>query len=143
LGGTSLQVPGFLATLAEAQSRCGLLSEALATVEQALPLARPPYEGLYEAELYRLKGELTLLTSGEANAAEGCFQRSLSVARQQNARSFSLRTAISLARLWRQQGRTAAAYDLLADIYHQFNEGFTTADLQTAAAILADLSPSA
>jgi predicted ATPase len=87
--------------------------------------------------MYRLKGEL-LLQQNAANQveAESCFQHALDIARNQQAKSFELRAATSLARLWQQQGKRQEAYDLLAPVYHWFTEGFDTADLQDAKALL-------
>jgi len=92
---------------------------------------------LYEAELHRLQGELLLQqTMPEARQAEVCFQHALDVARRQQAKSWELRAAVSLARLWQQQGKRPEAYDLLAPIYGWFTEGFDTVDLQEAKALL-------
>ena len=95
----------------------------------------------WEAELYRLKGELLLTRSSEHQAeAETCFQQALDVARRQQAKSLELRAAMSLARLWQQQGKRAEAHELLAPIYGWFTEGFDTADLQEAKALLEALT---
>jgi predicted ATPase len=96
----------------------------------------------YEAEVYRLKGEILLHAAcGVQNAAlaEECFQQALAVARRQQARSWELRAAMSLSRLWQQQGKRTAARELLAPIYSWFTEGFDTADLQEAKALLEEL----
>src|SRR5262249_55222520 len=95
----------------------------------------------YESELYRLKGEL-LLQQHAANQAEAetCFQQAISIARSQQAKSFELRTATSLARLWQRQGKRQEAYDLLAPVYGWFTEGFDTADLKDAKALLDELA---
>jgi predicted ATPase len=91
----------------------------------------------YEAELYRLKGALLLQQASDNQAeAESCFHHALDIARSQQAKSFELRTATSLARLWQQQGKRQEAYDLLAPVYHWFTEGFDTADLQDTKALL-------
>src|SRR5207245_4025813 len=91
----------------------------------------------YEAELYRLKGELLLQhATGGSDEAETCFQQALDVARRQEAKSLELRAATSLARLWQQQGQRQEAHDLLAPVYHWFTEGFDTADLKDAQALL-------
>jgi predicted ATPase len=94
----------------------------------------------HEAELYRLKGEL-LLTQDVPNAqeAESCLRQAVDVARRQQAKSLELHAAMSLGRLWQQQGKSAEAYDLLAPIYGWFTEGFDTAALQEAKALLAVL----
>jgi predicted ATPase len=109
------------------------LAEALALIEQT-------GERWSEAELYRLKGECLLLGSqAQQGEAAACFQQALDIARRQQAKSWELRAAISLARLWQQQGKRAEAYALLAPIYGWFTEGFDTADLQEAKALLAAL----
>jgi predicted ATPase len=85
---------------------------------------------------------LLLRQTGTPQAeAEAWLQRALDVARRQEAKSLELRAAMSLSRLWQQQGKRQEAYDLLAPIYHWFTEGFDTADLQDARALLAELSP--
>ena len=76
----------------------------------------------------------------DAPQAEACFQQALAVARRQQAKSWELRTATSLSRLWQQQGKRIEAYELLAPIYGWFTEGFDTADLQEAQALLAELA---
>ena len=92
------------------------------------------------AELSRIKGALLLQQAvPDVGQAEACFQQALAVARRQQARSLELRAAVSLARLWQQQGRRAEAYALLAPVYGWFTEGFDTADLQEAKALLAEL----
>src|SRR5262245_7367165 len=97
-------------------------------------------ERRWEVELCRLKGELLLACSAEhATEAETCFLQALDIARRQQAKSWELRTAMSLARLWQQQGKHAAAHELLAPIYDWFTEGFDTPDLQEAKALLEEL----
>ena len=114
----------------------------------------PPANGqsrVYEAELYRLKGELTLqqvqvssskfqVQESPESEAEECFLKAVELARTQQAKSLELRAAMSLARLWQQQGKKAEARQLLAEIYNWFTEGFDTADLQEAKALLEELS---
>ena len=96
----------------------------------------------WEAELSRLQGELLLqLPSPDVPQAEACFQQALDVARRQQAKSLELRAALSLSRLWQQQGQRQAARELLAPIYGWFTEGFDTPDLQEAKALLAALEP--
>jgi len=111
-----------------------LLDDALAQVNRT-------GERWFEAELHRLLGAL-LLTTPERDplGAEACFQRALAVARGQEARLWELRAATSLARLWAEQGRRAEGHDLLAPIYGWFTEGFDTADLKDAKALLKDLA---
>jgi predicted ATPase len=94
-------------------------------------------ERFYEAEIHRLKGVLLLMQSAENHtAAEACFHRALTMARHQQAKSWELRAATSLARLWQRQGKHQEAYDLLAPVYAWFTEGFDTADLKGAKALL-------
>jgi predicted ATPase len=94
-------------------------------------------ERFCEAELYRLKGELLLVRSAENHGkAEACFQQALTVARRQQAKAWELRAATSLSRLWQHQGKRQEAYDLLVPVYGWFTEGFDTADLQEAKALL-------
>ena len=107
---------------------------------EALAVAHNSGERYYEAELHRLKGELLLALPGEQDAeAEACFRRALDVARRQQAKSLELRAAMSLARLWQQQGKQAEARALLAPVYGWFTEGFDTADLQEAKTLLEEL----
>jgi class 3 adenylate cyclase/predicted ATPase len=133
--------PWFFALLAEAYAALGQVDDGLSSLEEALGWVERNDERLYEAEVHRLKGEL-LLTRGPLDApqAEACFQQALTVSRKQHARSWELRAAMSMARLWRGQGRLAEARDLLAPVYSCFTEGFDTADLQEAKALLAELS---
>src|SRR4029434_2394112 len=96
-------------------------------------------ERWWEAEIHHLRGVVLLRQPGTPQAeAEACFQRALDVARRQEAKSLELRAAMSLARLWQQQGRCAEARDLLAPLYGWFTEGFDTAALQRAKALLED-----
>jgi predicted ATPase len=98
-------------------------------------------ERFYEAELYRLKGVLLLQQSVELQGkAEECLQQALDIAFRQEAKSLELRAATSLARLWQQQGKRNEARALLAPIYRWFTEGFDTADLQEAKALLEELA---
>ena len=92
------------------------------------------------AEAYRIKGELLLRQAvPDASQAEACFQQALAIARRQQAKSWELRAAMSLGRLWQQQGKRQEACELLAPIYGWFTEGFDTADLQEAKALLEEL----
>jgi predicted ATPase len=104
---------------------------------EALTHADNTGECCYEAELHRLKGELRLQQSSDNHPeAESCFHHALDIARTQQAKSLELRAATSLARLWQQQGKRQEAHDLLAPVYGWFTEGFDTADLQEAKALL-------
>jgi predicted ATPase len=94
-----------------------------------------------KADLHRLEGELLLIRASDNQAeAEACFRRALEVARAQSAKALELRASTSLARLWAEQGRRAEAHDLLAPVYGWFTEGFHTADLKDAKALLDELA---
>jgi predicted ATPase len=126
-----------LAALAEAQGAIGQVAEGLNTLAEALAVANKTGGHWYEAELHRLKGELSPDPQAEAEVA---LQRALEIARRQQAKSLELRVATSLARLWREQGKKAKAWRLLLKIYGWFTEGFDRKDLQEAKAILEGLS---
>ena len=136
-----LWLPYFLAVLAEAYGRSGQAEEGLSVLAEAVALVDRNQERFYEAELHRLRGEL-LIEQAQKNEPEGeaAFQQALVITRQQEAKSWELRAATSLARLWHSQGKTAEARDLLAPIYGWFTEGFDTADLKDAKALLSELS---
>ncbi len=140
--GTEVGAPSILGLFADAYGACGRIDEALQTIENALALADLRQTPFWSAELARLKGELLLRRDGAKAApdAEDLFRCSLEIARGQEARSFELRTSVSLARLLRRQGRTADARALLAPIYAWFTEGYDTVDLQEARALLDELS---
>jgi predicted ATPase/class 3 adenylate cyclase len=131
--------PIFLAELALAHAQCGEFDKARNYISEALKAAEKTKERWAEAEIHRAAGELSV---GMRNLqhAEVQFTRSLSVAREQHAKSWELRTAISLARLWLDQGRRSQALDLLAPAYGWFTEGFDTADLIRAKMLLDELS---
>ena len=133
--------PYFLALLADAHGVQGEPEEGLTALTEALTLVDTTGERWYEPELYRLKGALLLQQSPDNYAeAEHCFQKAMVIAQNQQAKSWELRAATSLVRLWQQQGKRQAAYDLLAPIYGWFTEGFNTADLQDAKALLEALA---
>jgi predicted ATPase len=135
--GAEIFRPYYLALLAEAHGVMGQPEEGLTVLAEALTLMDTTGEHWYEPELYRLKGALLLQQSSDNQVeAENCFHHALDVSRNQQARSFELRTATSLARLWQQQGKRQKAHDLLAPVYNWFTEGFDTADLQDAKALL-------
>ena len=110
-------------------------------VDKALMRAEQTEAGWYLAELLRTKGELLLLgrVPTAVETAEQCFQQALDVARRQDALAWELRAAMSLARLWRGQQRAGQARKLLSPVYHRFTEGFETADLVAAKALLASV----
>jgi predicted ATPase len=133
--------PRCLLLLAEASGHAGQVEEGLCLLAEAVAVLEANGQGDLLPEAYRLRGALLLRQAVPDTAqAETCFQQALTIARQQQARSWELRAAVSLARLWQQQGQQAAAHDLLAPIYAWFTEGFDTADLQEAHAQLAELS---
>src|SRR5262249_23332495 len=135
--GAALRPPDYLALLAEACGHTGLAAEGVTLLAEALAHAHHTGESWTEAELHRLKGELLLALSADNHAeAEGCLHQALAVARHQQAKSLELRAAMSLSRLWQQQGKRAEAHALLAPIYAWFTEGFDTVDLQEATPLL-------
>jgi predicted ATPase len=137
--GAALYRPYLLALLAEAHATVGQIDEGLHLLEDAFAVVRHTGEGLHEAELYRLHGEslwARASTPSTLEQVEVSLQHALAIARQQQAKSLELRAATSLARLWQQQGKGAEAYELLRPVYGWFTEGFDTADLQAAKALL-------
>ena len=135
--GAQLARSYYLALLAEAWGTKGEPKAGLAGLTEALTLVGTTGERWYESEIYRVKGELLLQQSLDYQTeAERCFQEAMAIARSQQAKSFELRTATSLARLWQQQGKRQEAYDLLAPVYNWFTEGFDTLDLKDAKALL-------
>ena len=135
--GAVLWTPYWLALLASVHGRLGQAQEGLVATAEALTLVARTGERFWEAELQRLKGQL-LLQADPANQpeAEACFHRAIDIARLQKARSWELRAATSLARLWQGQGRPDDARELLSPHYDWFTEGFETADLKAAKALL-------
>jgi predicted ATPase len=138
--GAALTVPYFYTVLADVAAHLGYTDDGLQTLAEAHTLVEQHEERWWEAEIHRLRGVLLLRQPGTPQAeGEAWLQRALDVARRQEAKSLELRAAMSLARLWQQQGKGAEAYELLAPIYGWFTEGFDTADLQDAKALLDDL----
>jgi predicted ATPase len=139
--GIEAGLPYWLAMLAEAYGSTGQVEAGKRVLAKALTLVDTTEERWWEAELHRLKGGLLLaLPTDNAAEAETCFHQALAIARHQQARSLELRAAMSLARLWQQQDKRTDARELLAPIYGWFTEGFDTADLQEAKALLVALS---
>jgi predicted ATPase len=153
--------PYYLAMLAEGYGKSGAAAEGLRVLAEALDTVQHTGEHWWEAELYRLRGELLWTTQGGRRGtpppscdawrvaavepsmmieAEASFRRALDIACHQQARALELRAATSLARLWQQQGKRAAAHQRLAEVYGWFTEGFDTADLQEAEALLEELA---
>jgi predicted ATPase len=139
--GAALTVPYFCTVLADASAHVGHTEDGLQALAEAHTLVEEHEERSWEAEVSRLRGVLLLRQTGTPQAeAEAWLQRALDVARHQEAKSLELRAAMSLARLWQQQGNRDEARALLAPIYGWFTEGFDTADLQEAKALLEELS---
>jgi len=139
--GAAIARPVFLTLLAEAYAAAGQAEAGLGVLAEALALVDHTGERHWEAEIYRLKGELLLQQIvPDASQAEACFQQALAVARQQQAKSLELRAAVSLSRLWQQQGKHDAARRLLPEVSAWFSEGLDTVDLQEARALLAQLA---
>jgi DNA-binding winged helix-turn-helix (wHTH) protein/tetratricopeptide (TPR) repeat protein len=168
--GQELGRPYFLALLAEAYGKGGQAEEGLIVLAEALDFTYKTGECMHQAELYRLKGELTLAQSSvqslgssvkkrgkakvksgklpvpnpqsptpSAHEAEECFRKALDIAQRQQAKALELRATMSLARLWRSQGKRTEAHQMLSEIYGWFTEGFDTTDLQEAKALLTEL----
>ncbi len=132
--------PHWLSLLAEACVESGRLNDGLSVLAEAQAFANENEWRRYDAEIYRLKGELLLKQDGSyAAEAQSCFQRAIEIARNQSAKSWELRATTSLARLLAKQGRRDEARAMLADIYGWFTEGFDTADLIDAKALLDQL----
>jgi predicted ATPase len=139
--GLGLGLPSSLAALAEAHGKAGQAEEGLAFVAEALEFVAKTGERVAEAEILCIKGELFFARSPSDYAeAEASFHEALEVARRQSAKSYELRAATSLARLWQGQGRKEEARELLAPIYDWFTEGFDTKDLKDAKALLEALA---
>ena len=141
--GAAVLQPYWLALLAEAYWWAGQLDQGLQTVAAALAVGEHNGEPYWYAHLYWLKGELLLAQHGAEHTThevEACFHHAIAIARHQQAKALELRAAVSLSRLWQHQGKRAEAQQLLREIYGWFTEGFETADLQEAKALLAALS---
>jgi predicted ATPase len=131
--------PCALSQLAAACSKLGQTDDALAVVSEAVAAVERTGERYWEAEIYRLKGELLLDSNGRSEA-ETCFRHAIDIAHRQSAKSLELRAVTSLSRLLQKQGKKEEARQILADIYGWFSEGFDTADLKDAKALLEELS---
>jgi predicted ATPase len=131
--GQKLNRPCHLGYLAEAYGQAGQPEAGLSVLNEALTLVEATEERWWEAEVYRLKGELLLrLPLPDIPQATACFHQALDVAHRQQARALELRAVLSLSRLWQQQGQRDQARQLLTEIYSWFTEGFETPDLQEA-----------
>ena len=140
--GAASRFTAVLGVLAEGLADAGQLAEGLATIDEALARCERNEDRWCSAWLLRVKGELVLLENkpDAVAVAEGYFRQALEWARRQGALSWELRAATSLARLWRDQGRTKDARELLAPVYDRFTEGFETADLKATKALLDELT---
>jgi predicted ATPase/class 3 adenylate cyclase len=139
--GGAVLVPYLCTVLADVCDHLGHPEDGLQALAEAHALVEQHEERWWEAEVYRLRGVLLLRQAGTQQAeAETWLQRALDVARSQQAKSLELRAAVSLVRLWQRHGKRTAAYELLAPVYNWFTEGFDTADLQEAKALLAALT---
>ncbi|WP_338821938.1 adenylate/guanylate cyclase domain-containing protein [Bradyrhizobium septentrionale] len=135
--GVRIRRPYYLALLAEASTWAGEIEQGLIALAEAAAAVEETGERRWEAEIYRLLGELTVARrGGDRTEAEACFRRALDVAGRQSAKALELRATTSLARLWCDQGKQQQAHDLLAPVYGWFTEGFDTPDLREARALL-------
>ena len=127
--------------VAQAHAQVGEFENAWRCIDEAMQSVETTKEKWFEAEVHRTAGEITLMASKpDATKAEAHFERALCVAREQKARSWELRAAMSMARLWRDQGKRRQAHDLLAPVYGWFTEGFDTLDLKQARNLLEELA---
>jgi predicted ATPase/class 3 adenylate cyclase len=139
--GVRLYFPVWLSLLARAYGELGQFDEAGSHIGEAITAVETTKETWYEAEVHRIAGEIALmLPEPDAAKAEACFERALSVARAQQTKSFELRAAVGMARLWRDQGKPDQAREILAPVYGWFTEGFDTLDLKQAKALLDELA---
>jgi predicted ATPase len=138
--GTTVWMPTYLSYLTRAHAELGQFDEASRCISEAIITVQTTNESWYEADIHRVAGEVELKSpERDAAKAEAYFERALAVARSQQAKSWELRAAMSLARLWRDQGKTVEARELLAPVYGWFTEGFDTRDLKDAKALLEEL----
>jgi predicted ATPase len=139
--GATQWVPLYLSYLARAYAELGQFDDTWRSIREATTAVEITEERWLEAEVYRAAGEIALMSpQPDAAKAEAYFERALAVARQQQAKSWELRAAMSMARLWRDQGKRNEARDLLAPVYGWFTEGFDTLDLKEAKALLDELN---
>jgi len=145
--GARAELPRFTALLAESYLWAGNVRLGLQSVFDALAIVEQTNERFYEAELYRLKGELLIRKNRtrateptQIQEAENCFRKAVDVAHRQRAKSLELRATMSLCRVWQQQGKENEARQLLKKVFSRFTEGFDTPDLRNAKALLNELS---
>jgi class 3 adenylate cyclase/predicted ATPase len=138
--GATLMIPLHLSYLARAYAELGQFEQARHSIGEAMTTVDATEERWCEAEVHRIAGEIVLLSpASDVAKAEASFERALAVARAQQAKSWELRATMSMARLWRDQGKRPKAHDLLAPVYGWFTEGFDTLDLKEAKALLDEL----
>jgi predicted ATPase len=137
--GSQLGAPALMALVAEAQWIVGELNAAHSTIAAGLAISGRTGEAYFDADLYRLDGDLILATGGNAAEAVASYDLALAIAREQGSRFHELRATTSLARLWRDQGKRAEARGLLAPLCAWFTEGFETRDLLDAKTLLEEL----
>jgi predicted ATPase len=139
--GAALNVPFYYTLLADVADHLGHTADGLQALAEAHTLVEQQEQRWWEAEVSRLRGVVLMRQPGTPQAdAETWLQRALDVARRQEAKALELRAAMSLSRLWQQQGKRVEAHELLVPIYGWFTEGFDTADLQEAKALLESLT---
>jgi class 3 adenylate cyclase/predicted ATPase len=139
--GATLYEPWHLSNLARAYAELGQLDDARRCIDDAIDKVERSKEKWCEAEVHRIAGEIALKSlAPDTEKAEKCFDHALAVARQQQTKSWELRAAMSMARLWRDQGKPQQAHELLAPVYSWFTEGFDTLDLKEAKALLDELA---
>ena len=139
--GATQAAPLYLSYLAWAYADLGQFEDARRCVGEAMTLVETTREKWYEAQVNRVAGEIAQMSpEPDAAKAEAYFERALAVAREQQAKSWELRAAMSMARLWRDQGKRQQARGLLAPVYGWFTEGFETLDLKEAKALLEELA---
>lgn len=134
-----LYAPYILAALARVYALAGAVDQGIAALDEAFAGVAQHGDPWYNAELYRLKGELLMQQGASLAVVESHYQQALTLAQRQQARSLELRAALNLSQLWQQQGKQTRARKLLASVYQGFNGGFETTDLQNARALLAEL----
>jgi tetratricopeptide (TPR) repeat protein len=138
--GAELLFPMYQTWLAEIYVRLGRFEEGLAAVAAGLSLIERGEEHIWEADLYRVKGDLLSLLEGNESEAESSYQNAVEIARKQETKTSELRATMSLSRLWQKQGKTEEVCTMLSEIYNWFTEGFDTVDLKEAEALLESLS---
>jgi len=139
--GSTVSTPLYLAFLARFYAALGQLDDAWRCIDEAMTAVETTKEKWCDAEIHRTAGEITLMwPEPDAGKAQAYFEHALAVARQQQAKSWELRAAMSMARLWRDHGKRQQAHDLLAPVFGWFTEGFDTLDLKEAKALLSELA---